>query len=270
MRLGLSSWAFAWAVGVPGSEPEHPLTAVGLLRRADTLGVRLVQFADNLPLHRLSSTELDEVEVEARRLEIAIEVGTRGISRENLETYLELARRFSSPILRVVLDTSAQQPAPEEVVSLLRPLVNAFERAAVTLAIENHDRFPCRTLVDIIRRLESRNVGICLDTVNSFGCLESPDVVVSELGPYTVNLHVKDFKIRRPSHSMGFLIEGAPAGQGRLDVPWVLRTLKEMGRDVNAILEQWPSPEASLDQTIAKESRWAEESVRYLRTLITE
>lgn len=270
MKLGISSWAFAWAIGVPGTSPARPLTALGLLQVAHALGVAVVQVADNLPLSRLLPSELDQFDARARALGIAVEVGTRGIDHRNLATYLSLARRFHSPILRVVIDTATHRPGPDEVVSLLRAALPDFERAGVTLALENHDRFPARTLVDIIERLGSRHVGICLDTVNSLGCMEGPELVVGELGPYVVNLHVKDFSIRRPSHNMGFLVEGAPAGQGRLDVPWLLRELKVLGRDPNAILEQWPPPEPTLEETIAKEAAWAAESLRNLRMLIPD
>jgi sugar phosphate isomerase/epimerase len=69
---------------------------------------------------------------------------------------------------------------------------------------------------------------------------------------------------------MGFAIEGTPAGRGRLDVPWLLRTLKEAGRDPNAILELWTPPEPTVEKTVAREDAWAAESIAYLRTLIKD
>jgi sugar phosphate isomerase/epimerase len=66
------------------------------------------------------------------------------------------------------------------------------------------------------------------------------------------------------------VIEGRPAGQGRLDVPWLLKRLKEAGRDPNAILELWTPEQDSLEATIAKEDAWARESIEYLRTLIPD
>jgi sugar phosphate isomerase/epimerase len=89
-----------------------------------------------------------------------------------------------------------------------------------------------------------------------------------ELGPWVVNLHIKDFAITRPDHKMGFTVEGRPAGQGRLDVPWLLETLRGVGRDPNAILELWTPPQGDLAATIAVEDRWAAQSVAYLRELI--
>lgn len=271
MRLGISSFTYTWAIGVPGyASPHKPLDALGLLDRAERLGVRVVQIADNLPLDTLSSGERQALRARAQSANINIEVGTRGITPDHLLAYLELAQYFASPILRVVIDTADHRPDADEIVDILGRTVPAFESANVWLAIENHDRFKVADLAEIIRRVGSCRVGICLDTVNSFGALEGPDIVISTLGPLTVNLHVKDFAVVRAGHKMGFLVEGRPAGQGQLDVPRVLDTVRQMGRDVNAIVELWTPPEHDLTATIAKEDEWASESVRYLRTLISE
>jgi len=268
MRLGLGSYTYTWAVGVPGQLPDTPLTAQGLLDKAASLGVHVVQYADNLPLHKLSADELDNLERCADQYGISIEVGTRGIGAEHLRTYLQLAQRFHSPFLRIVIDTADHHPEPDEVVRALRPLMTEFEQAGVCLAIENHDRFRATVLRQMIEQIDSPFIGICLDTVNSFGALEGPDIVLDALGPYTVNLHVKDFSIRRVSHTMGFVVEGEPAGQGRLNVPWLLDTLRQQGRDPNAILELWTPPESTIAATVAKEDDWAKTSIRYLRALI--
>ena len=271
MRLALSSYTYTWAIGVPGQLPERLMSAVDLLERAATLGVHVVQVADNLPLDLLSAVDLDVFEATADTLGIAIEVGTRGIAPEHLRRYLALAQRFHSPILRVVIDTASHHPTPDEVVAILATLEGEFRRAGVRLAIENHDRFTAPVFVDIVRRLGDWT-GICLDTVNSFGALEGPRVVVETIGPLTINLHIKDFAIFRASHMMGFNIEGRPAGQGRLDVPWLIEALQARGCDVDgtmsAVLELWTPPESALRDTIAKEQRWAEESVAYLRAVI--
>ncbi len=267
MKLGIGSYTFAWAIGVPGHEPERSMTASDLLDTAQTLGVDVVQIADNLPLHELPPSELAALADRANESGIELEVGTRGIAPDILHTYLDLALRLDSPILRTITDTADYEPTPDEIVTTVRAFVPALEEAGVTLAIENHDRFASKTLVDLLQRIDSEYVGICLDTVNSFGALEGPARVVETLGPWTANLHVKDFTITRASHQMGFTVEGRPAGRGRLDVPWLLSRLRSMGRDVNAILELWTPPEPELADTLAKEQAWAIESVAYLRTL---
>lgn len=267
MRLGISSYTYTWAVGIAGFQPEQPMNVCGLLQRAAQLGVTVVQIADNLPLDRLAEHELVELEHAAQDLQVSLEVGTCGIAPAHLFRYLAIARRLASPILRVVVDTPEHQPAAAEIVAWLRPLETEFTSAGVMLAIENHDRLRAEELRAIVTELGPW-VGICLDTVNSFGALQGPESVVAMLGPLTVNLHIKDFIIQRASHKMGFSIEGRPAGQGRLDIPWLLGSLTTLGRNPNAILELWTPPEPSLATTIPKEQRWAEESVHYLRSLL--
>jgi sugar phosphate isomerase/epimerase len=271
MKLGLSSYTYTWAVGVPGQVPWQPLTPLDLLRRADQLGVRVAQFCDNLTLPRLSPQELEEFAAFATEHQIGVELGTRGIAdTANLLAHLDLAKFLGAPFVRVVVDSKVHEPSPDECVSVLRPLLPRFAAAGVKLAIENHDRFTSATLAQIVEQLGPDDVGICLDTVNSFGALEGPEVAVKTLAPYTLNLHVKDFTLARVSSQMGFVVNGCAVGQGRLNVPWLLDQLRAAGREVNAILELWTPFGPTLEDTIAREARWAEESVRYLRQLIPD
>jgi hypothetical protein len=69
------------------------MNAIALLVKAASLGVHVVQIADNLPLHRLAPAELDALGCRAAELGIAIEVGTRGTASDHLRGYLEIARR---------------------------------------------------------------------------------------------------------------------------------------------------------------------------------
>lgn len=270
MRLGIGSYTYAWAVGIPGySPPPRPMTAAQLLGRADELGVQVVQIADNLPLDALADQERDALVREASRRGIALEVGTRGIHPDHLRRYLAIAVQLKSPILRTVIDTADHEPDPDEVVELLRSVLPDFARVGVCLAIENHDRFKAATLADILERVGGP-VGICLDTANSIGCLESLDSLLAHLGQWIVNLHVKDYRIFRPPHQKGFVVEGCPAGQGQLNVAALLAAVQETGRNMNAIVELWPPPEPTILASIAKEATWARESVHYLRQFIPD
>jgi sugar phosphate isomerase/epimerase len=239
-----------------------------LLDEAVHLDLSVVQVANNLPLHLVTPEELDCFEQRARSLNIQVEVAARGIRTDHVRCYLGIAARFRSPFLRVVIDSPGHEPSPDEVVALLAPLRPEFEAAGILLAFENHDRFPVRTLAEIIERLGPEWTGICLDTANSFGALEGPRVAVETLAPYTVNLHLKDLVIYRTIHTMSYIIEGRPLGQGMVDIPWVLDEVRRYGRDMSVILEMWTPPEEDLEATIAKERRWVEASVAYLRKLL--
>lgn len=269
MQLGLGTYAYAWAIGVPGYPPGQPMDVFQFVQRAADLGLSLVQIADNLPLHTLAPAELDQLQAATTRLDLAVEVGIRGIQPDNLQTYLPIAQRFSSPVLRAVIDAADYHPEVPEIIGTLRDMMPQFASRGIVLALENHDRFSARTFAEIIEQIGSEYLGICLDTVNSFGALEGPAVVIDTLGPHVVNLHIKDFTIRRVDHNMGFIIEGTPAGQGLLNVPELVAQLLRYGRVFNAILELWPAPESTIEDTILKENAWAEQSIAYLKNIIS-
>lgn len=270
MKLGIGTYTFTWALGVPAHQPLRSLAALGVLGQAKSLGVRVAQFCDNLPLVGLEPAELEAFSALARENGIAVELGTRGVAADNLLAHLRLAQQLGAPFVRLVVDTKHHEPSPAETIAALQPVVARFADAGVKLALENHDRFSSATLAEIVEALGTGQVGICLDTVNSFGALEGPEVVVKTLAPYTLNLHVKDFTIQRVNSQMGFAVNGCAAGQGRLNVPWLLEQLRAAGREVNAILELWTPFGPTLEETLERERVWAEQSVSYLRTLIPD
>ena len=222
VHLGLGSFACAWSIGVPGYEqPAKPMDAFGLMQFAAELGLHLVQIGDNIALDVLTPDKRNALRAASKILGVEVEVGTRGIEVKHLQEYIQIARFFNSPILRVVVDTASHHPSPDEVVSLIRQVLRELENANVTLAIENHDRFKARTFAQIVETLDHPNVGICLDTVNSFGSLEGPEVVVQTLGRQVVNLHVKEFIVRRLSHNMGFEITGVTLAFSKSRRTWI-------------------------------------------------
>jgi sugar phosphate isomerase/epimerase len=269
MLIGLSSYTYTWAVGVPGYPPPRPLDHMALLQRAAALHADVLQVADNLPLHLLSSRELGQFQDKAGELGVRVEVGTLGTDRELLLCYLSLAQQLGSPILRVVI-TDGERPANiDEAVAALSPLRHAFLDAGVVLAVENHERFSTVELAELVVRLGTEWAGICLDTVNSFGSLEGPAAVVERLGPLAVNVHLKDFVVERASHHMGFKVEGRPLGQGQLDIPWLVGQLGPKTGNITGVIELWTPPEPEVGLTIAKEEAWARQSSTYLRHFLS-
>jgi 3-oxoisoapionate decarboxylase len=271
MRLGISSYTYVWSVGMPGyPQPRKPLTAEGLLAKAVELGVRVVQIADNLPLDRLSAAEVEGLASLAAEHGISVEVGTAGIDPDHLRTYLQLALRLRSTLVRAVVDTDASQPTPDEIVASLHEVLPDFSQAGIWLALENHDRLTAANMVHIIERCRGHKLGICLDTANSIGCGEDIATLLRTLGPWIVNVHLKDYCARRLPHKKGFLIEGCPAGVGIVDIPPLLAAVERFGHDPNIILELWPAPEATIEQSVVKEEAWASESIKYLRQFVSE
>ncbi|MGV3616572.1 MAG: sugar phosphate isomerase/epimerase family protein [Fimbriimonas sp.] len=252
-HLGIGTYTYAWNIAHMG------FSRGDLMRKAASLGADVVQFCENLPLRE---EDLPEMGAFGLRLE----VGTRGLEDAVLRAGIAMAARVGAPFLRLVIDSPGDEPTPREAIERLRPYVGEAARAGVKLAIENHDRFSSETLVEIVNALGRERVGVCLDTANSIGSLEGPCETVSLLAPYTLCLHVKDVRARRFPHQMGFVIEGTVAGEGALDIPWILQTLDAAGAVYSVILEQWPPIDDGLP--LDREREMAEASFAYLRGMI--
>jgi 3-oxoisoapionate decarboxylase len=168
-------------------------------------------------------------------------------------------------LLRTLTDSVASHTPLEQAERWIRQVLPKLDDLGITLGLENYEKHSCFELAALVHRLESHRVGVCLDTVNSLGALETPAHVVGTLAPITVNLHLKDFVIDRVPQLMGFVVRGAPAGAGKLDIPWLLGQMPP-GRCASAILEQWPPFRETIEATVSTEQEWAERGVQYLRS----
>lgn len=267
MLLGISSFTYGWSVGVPSVMPRHPLTAIDLLNRTLDFGLGCLQIGDNLPLDQLKDSQRRELKEQLTKYHIRLEVGARGLTEKHLKDYIEVAADYDAPLLRFVTDAGLYEPSVHDIIKITRGALPNLKNAGITLGIENHDRLKTAELSTVLMAIDDPAVGICLDTVNSLGAGDDCQRVVEVLGPFTVNLHIKDYVISRVSHNMGFTITGSPAGKGMLDVPWVLSQLSRFDRCQSAILEQWVTPDETPDKTINREERWAIESIQYLKGL---
>lgn len=264
MKLGISTYALAWSIGVPGYEaPQNPVTYLDMIDIAEKNDVTLVQFADNIPLHLLSDKELKELRDKSEKAGVELEIGTRGTEPDLLIKYLHVADLLKSKFLRTIITN----PDLEVATSGLRKVLPEFERHGVTIGVENHGLHTTRQLSNLLNSIKSPFLGCCLDTVNSFEILEGTEQVVNNLLPYTVNLHVKDFDVQRVKHKMGFEILGKPAGKGRLGIPKLLKLLKQQGKDINLILELWPPFTNNVEDTISLEKDWFNQSIINLKAM---
>jgi hypothetical protein len=98
-------------------------------------------------------------------------------------------------------------------------------RQDVRLAVENHKDWRADEMLAILKRLDSRHVGICVDTGNSISLLEDPYEVVEAYAPWAFSTHLKDMGVAE--YEQGFLLAEVPLGQGFLDLPRIVNRLSE-------------------------------------------
>jgi sugar phosphate isomerase/epimerase len=273
MKLGISSYTYSWSVGVGDVAPEKCLNAFDLIGRARELGVSVLQLADGLALHELSQSELAAIKREADAHGISLEVGTRAADKALVLAYIAVAVRLGAPLLRVILRTAQRQLSWDECVTLVREVLPELERNRVCLGIETHESMKAHELRRLVEAVDSPYFGVVYDTANSLGCFEPAEYVLEMLLPYIVNFHAKDVRVRRSGHSLGFVVEGTPAGQGQLDLSGLIARVRNSPTnkaipEVNVIVEHWMPAAPTMDETLAQEKRWGEESVRFLRKVI--
>jgi 3-oxoisoapionate decarboxylase len=268
-RIGVSSWAYPWAVGsVHEQRPIKPMSAFELVRKATGLRVSVVQIADNLPVSGLTPDELEELHALAQDSHIDLQLGTRGTDQTQLLDYLRIAQRLEVKLVRLLGGKPGQAAPLAEVEKNIRAALPAFTDADVSLALENYESYTTADLKNVVESIGHPNFGICLDVTNSFAGLESADQILDNLAPFALNVHLKDFVIERTNHLMGFACVGRPLGTGQLPLNAILGRLTEFHHCPDLIIELWPPPGRSLGETISMEEAWAAESVDYLRTLL--
>ena len=267
MILGISSFTYGWAIGIEGNMPPNPLNEVDLVNKTVQAGLFCLQIGDNLPLHLFSEERLARLKTLVIKDNIRLEIGARKLTPEHLQRYIKLAAFFESPLLRFVIDGDHYEPDSATIIHIIKDALPILKENNIILGIENHDRFKATALASIMDAVASDQVGICLDCVNSLGAGEGFEWVSDVLSPYTVNLHIKDFSIKRFPHKMGFTVTGSATGKGMLNLPLLLEKLSKHKRCTSAVLEQWMAPEEKIEDTVTKEDAWAAEGIQYLKQL---
>lgn len=266
MKLGLGSYAFRWSIGIKDKQPAAPMTAMQVLEIAHKHGLSVVQYADNLPLDRLSTDEHLALKARADEYGMALELGTQSFDAGELARYIPIGRRIGSKILRVALD--AGDALVPDLAAQLRELLPDGKAAGLRFAIENHFNYPSPRMVELLDAVADDALGVCLDVANSICAGEWPMETVRMLAPYAINLHFKDYQITPDPYGVGFRIHGTPLGEGRAELAEVLDALSGRDPDMSVILEHWLPHSDDMEATRALEHDWLDRTVGAAKRLV--
>jgi len=261
--IGISTYAFVWRAN---PERAHPLTIEQQMDVTAGLGCGLFQICDQARLEAARADDLRTLRRHADGLGLVLEVGTRGVESDHLRHHLWVAEMLGAGFVRSMLSSSRDTPSVDAAVDSLRAVMPEYEAAGVSLGLETYEQFSSQELVDVVERVASPRLGICLDPGNSVGRLEHPMDVARTCAKYVVNHHVKDFGFTRLEGGVGFKFAGAPLGTGLLDHDGVCAVLAEAGTgQVNKVIEHWLTRGADIESTSTTEAQWVVNSVAFLR-----
>ncbi len=179
--------------------------------------------------------------------------GTGGLPRdqadlERFEAEVVTAQNAGATVIRVVLPSKgsgrryeAFKSAEEfrqtrdrgrKMLELAEPIM---ARHRIRLAVENHKDERVPEKLETLKRISSEYVGMCVDTGNDIAFLEDPMEVIEAYAPWAFSVHLKDAAVRE--YEDGFLLADVPLGEGILDLPKVVRILRDRHPEVHFTLE---------------------------------
>jgi sugar phosphate isomerase/epimerase len=116
--------------------------------------------------------------------------------------------------------------------ALARPVAEKHE---MRMAVENHKDLQAPDLLEVIRKLDSPFVGVCIDTGNNVALLEKPAETVELLAPLAFSTHLKDMGVAE--YADGFLLAEVPFGEGFLDLAKIVGVVRKARPEVRLNLE---------------------------------
>lgn len=116
--------------------------------------------------------------------------------------------------------------------TLAEPVVS---RHRMRLAVENHKDWRIPEMLAMLKRISSEFAGVCIDTGNSIALLEDPMEVVEAFAPWAYAVHIKDMAVQE--YPEGFLLSEVPLGEGFLDLPKMIQTLRQAKPQIQFTLE---------------------------------
>lgn len=282
MKVGIDSYCYHRYFGEvypDQTKPEVRWTFHDFVNRAVQLDVDSVSlescFFDTLEPAYLSEIKavLDEKRMDrvlAWGHPDGLKAGRDEDAWQEMNALIPRARFMGADIMRIVAASlryrfEPHAPQIEAIVKMLKHSAKIAEDNGVVLALENHIDYTSTEILEILERVRSDSLRVNFDTGNTLRVMENPVTAARRLGRYTVATHTKDVAAcRHVPPEEWYFFSSVPVGTGLIDMPGVVRALKESGYDgVLAVESDHHKDNQDEDQLVAQ-------SIAYLRKLIAE
>ena len=246
LQIGLNPYGLTYYLGLQGrGTPRANPAGRGL---EGFIAVAAELRAKTIELHNAWLTELSAAETRALRERLAAlgmtPVISLGPPLEGVDSAIRSAAGIGAKIVRLGLspvlcgDRNAWGPQWHEFIANARLNLRTYApRAAdlgLTFAIEDHQDFGSRELLDFCAE-SGPNVGICLDTGNSFSVGESPLAFARRVAPLVRHVHLKDYNTQWTDE--GYRLVRCAIGDGAVPFPELAAILAGHHRTLTASLE---------------------------------
>ena len=248
-RVGAVAYGYQYSIGLFSYQdrPGEKFDAVKFVEANHAAGGEVAQLFVTM-IRDLDEDGLERLRRRSEELDVLLEVHGGG-ALGKWSKYEETMQRTAALGCKVVGCTFGMLMRPDKIATLdawdehtkqcearLRELAPLAKSLGLTIGVENHLDFSIEELRDLIKRVNSPNVGLIFDVGNTIGTLDDPIEAADLLGPFTVATHYKDFAIEEVSR--GFRFTMVPLGCGSLQLPEITaRLLKHVDPEMGISIE---------------------------------
>ncbi len=197
-----------------------------------------------------------------------LEAGRNVEAWKEMNSLIPKARFMGADVMRIVASSLTFRNEPhgpqiEAIVKMLKESVKIAEDNGVVLAVENHIDYTSEEIYEILQRVGSDALKVNFDTGNTLRMMEDPVAAARRLGPYIVATHTKDVDAcRHVRPEEWHFFSSVPVGTGLIDIPGVVKALKQSGYDGMLAVE------SDHHKDNQDEDKLVAESVAYLRACL--
>jgi sugar phosphate isomerase/epimerase len=137
-----------------------------------------------------------------------------------IRTVLFSGRRYES-----FTDAAQFQEARQAAWKSITLAEPVLRKRKIKLAIENHKDLRSEDLLQLIGRIQSEYVGVCVDLGNNYALMEDPIDIVRAFSKFAYSCHIKDHVLK--SYNKGFLLFDAKLGTGVINLRQAVSTLRQ-------------------------------------------
>jgi sugar phosphate isomerase/epimerase len=219
--------------------------AIGFVEHCHRLGAAGVQIGLSSKEPAFVAKFRDALESHQMYYEGSVGLPRQDSDVERFETEVRTAKDAGAEVIRTAMLSGRRYETFDSAAAFLefsRASWLSLTRAEPVLrklrmraAVENHKDRLVPELLEMLKRISSEFVGVCVDTGNNIALSEQPLEVVEALAPFAFSTHLKDMAVQE--YEDGFLLSEAPLGEGFLDLPQMVKVLRQANPRLHFCLE---------------------------------
>ena len=240
-KVGPNPYGLCHTLGIQGNL-SNPKNALWFFDLATKMGAASIEF-HCLHLASLSNSEFEDLEQKVKESRIT-PIISGPWPLERVHESIPFAKRLGVGTIRTHLTPvlSGARAAlgkewsdkVQELYRLLSAVSELFLKEGLTLAIENHQDFGSKELLDFCEA-GGPSVGICLDTGNPLAVAEDPIEFARNVAPKIRHIHLKDYRAQRTEE--GYRLVRCPIGDGAIPFQAIFNAIREETIAMTATLE---------------------------------